>query len=74
MVKPLHFIAGGTGLIPSQGTKIKQTVWHSPLPKKVLEILVNTIQKEKKKKSSSINKLDRMLRKQREAIKNYDMQ
>ena len=28
----------------------------------------------REKKSSSINKLDRMLRKQREAIKNYDMQ
>lgn len=39
--------------------------------KKVLEILVNTIQK---KKSGGINKLDRILRKQREAIKNYDMQ
>ena len=49
VVKPPHFIAGGTGSIPSQGTKIKQTVWHSPLPKKVLEMLVNTIQKEKKK-------------------------
>ena len=50
MVKAPHFIAGGTGSIPSQGTKIKQTVWHSHPPKKVLEILVNTIQKEKKKK------------------------
>ena len=50
LVKAPHFIAGGTGSIPSQGTKIKQTVWHSHPPKKVLEILVNTIQKEKKKK------------------------
>ena len=48
MVKAPYFIAGSTGSIPSQGTKIKQAVRHSQ-KKKVLEILVKTIKKRKKK-------------------------